>query len=485
MEEDFMIASIIHDNNICYPDGKECYSPSEHYPEYPFTHIATRPNLVYQAVRNCLAQAELDKENFGTPAWDPLGKFIKKGDKVFILCNFVYHRKPREPLKDFFGKCTHASILRSLIDYVYISTGSTGIISFGNAPLQSCSWEQVLKDTDASILPEFYKNNNVKVSAKDLRLQINERNLLGNISFSKMESNAKYTLVELDEKSILNDLYSGNEKIKFRVSDYNPNMTESFHGYKNHKYIINNDILSSDVIISVPKLKTHEKVGITIGLKGFVGCVGSKDCLAHHRFGPPILKGDEYPDNGRLQIILSKFHDFVYKRNYPRFISPLLEIIDINFRRIFRKIFKKIQVGAWYGNDTTWRMVIDLAHIMYFADRNGEMADEIQRKHIVLIDGVVGGEGNGPLSPSPVESKTVIFSDNIVCGDIIACKVMGYDPKKIPLLHYSMQDYSLFNLLLSQKVNCILNWEKVDCDNVDAILGRSFNPPDGWKGYLL
>ena len=61
--------------------------------------------------------------------------------------------------------------------------------------------------------------------------------------------------------------------------------------------MIHRDVLEADVVIHLSKLKTHEKVGITCGLKGFVGSVGHKDCLAHHRFGPPGRGGDEYPDS--------------------------------------------------------------------------------------------------------------------------------------------------------------------------------------------
>lgn len=118
-----MKASVIHNTQIFYPDDKEFFSPSEQYPEYPFAHTASRPNLVYQAVRNYLAQARLDTDYVGTPNWNPLGEFIKNGDKVFVLCNFVYHRRPKESLENFFGKYTHGSILRIVIDNILIATG--------------------------------------------------------------------------------------------------------------------------------------------------------------------------------------------------------------------------------------------------------------------------------------------------------------------------------------------------------------------------
>jgi len=478
-----MLTSIILNDDLSYPDNTEYYSPSESYPEYQFSHIASKINHVYDAVRECFLQAGLDVKNVGTSDWNPLGEYINNGDKVFLLCNFVYHKKPNETEKEFFGKCTHASIIRVLLDYVYIATGKNGIISFGNAPLQSCSWEQILLDSGAEYINDFYKRNSIDISARDLRLSINERNSLGKVTFSKERDNSQATLVNLGGNSLLDELYEKDKKVRFRVSDYNPDRIENFHGFNKHDYIISNEILISDVVLSVPKLKTHEKVGITVGLKGLVGCVGHKDCLAHHRLGPPKQNGDEYPDNGNWQVLVSRFHDFVYRKRYPKFFWPVFEIFDKNLQRIVRIIFKKIQFGAWFGNDTTWRMTIDLAHIMHHADRNGKMTQNLQRKHLVLIDGIISGEGDGPLSPVPVDSRTIIFSDNIAFGDFIACKLMGFDPYKIPLVYNAIEDRKLIGQDLAE-MTCNINGCQIFSTDVKEVIGRPFVPPIGWKGYL-
>ena len=102
--------------------------------------------------------------------------------------------------------------------------------------------------------------------------------------------------VELGQDSLLAALQpEGGAVPAFRVSDYNPGMTEQYHSATSHRYVVSKEVLESDVIVCVPKLKTHEKVGVTCGLKGFVGIVGSKDCLAHHRFGGPESRGRRVP----------------------------------------------------------------------------------------------------------------------------------------------------------------------------------------------
>ena len=63
--------SLLVDESLSYPEGDEYFSPDERFPEYPFDHISGKKNPVYRAVRNLIAQAGLDKENFGTPRWNP------------------------------------------------------------------------------------------------------------------------------------------------------------------------------------------------------------------------------------------------------------------------------------------------------------------------------------------------------------------------------------------------------------------------------
>lgn len=478
-----MLSSLMHNPAITYPSSRYNFSPSESYPEYPFDDISSEQNNIYKSVRDCFIQAGLDEENIGKNNWNPLKNYVNKRDSVFVLCNFVYHRRQQETIDQFFAKCTHASILRAVIDYIYIATGRDGVIAFGNAPLQSCNWDKVLADTGALTLLDFYKKVSLNVEAKDLRLFIAERSIAGNTLSVDRKPDDEGVLVSLGENSFLNHLYLSNQPLRFRVSDYNPDRIEKFHDLDRHDYVINRTILESDVIFSVPKLKTHEKVGITVGLKGFVGCVGHKDCLAHHRFGSPNMKGDEYPNNGNLQVLMSKFHDYVYRRNYPRLLQNTFEILDRASRHIARRYFNKIQGGAWFGNDTAWRMTLDLARIVFYAARNGKLVNQTQRRHIMLIDGVTSGEGNGPLAPIPVHSHLIAFVDNIVFGDLLACRLMGFNYKRLPLIDVAIRDQEL-SFFDHEPVYCVYNGQSIEHSEIESILERPFATPQGWQGYL-
>ena len=52
--------------------------------------------------------------------------------------------------------------------------------------------------------------------------------------------------------------------------------------------------IDADVVVNVPKLKTHKKAGITGALKNLVGINGHKAFLPHHRKGGSLDGGDAY-----------------------------------------------------------------------------------------------------------------------------------------------------------------------------------------------
>src|SRR5262245_6530139 len=148
--------SVVRDPALQYPNAASFFSPDEKFPEYAFDDVARSANPVYRAVRELLRQAGLDPADFGRPGWNPLGKWIRKGQTVFVLCNFVYHRRAKEPISHFQSKCTQAAVIRPIIDYVLKAVGPGGRVRFGNAPLQSCDWSRVLAQTGGAQMEFFY-----------------------------------------------------------------------------------------------------------------------------------------------------------------------------------------------------------------------------------------------------------------------------------------------------------------------------------------
>jgi uncharacterized protein (DUF362 family) len=476
--------SLLIDPSIEYPDARDFFSPDELFPEYRFNHLSSIKNPVYTAVRQCFAQSGLDQEHYGTPLWNPLGDFIKPGNRVFVLCNFANERRNKELIENYQARCTHGSVLRAVIDYILIAIGQTGTVSFGNAPVQFCRWDSVLDDTGARSVFDFYQMRKIPVKAIDLRLFVNRTNSLGASTQVDRRSEAEGISVNLDGDSLFVEL-DRHKAHQYRVMNYNPKRTEAFHSHGSHTYIINRHILESDVIFSIPKLKTHEKVGISCALKGFVGTVGHKDSLPHHRFGSPRIGGDEYPqDKSGLLQLQSVFHEYVQQTKADSNWGRLLRVTYRVIRRLTRK-WAPTTEGAWWGNDTAWRMVLDLVRISTYASISGELQPAPCRKHFVLIDGIYGGEGEGPAYPTAVRSGVLLFGDNLVTADYINSILMGYDPLSIPLVRESLTlaKYPLLNReLMAEQIVC--NGKPKALSELEKMEKYHFEPPPGWKGKL-
>lgn len=472
------------DSDLVYPVDGDGFSPDESFPEYRFASLSNQPNAIYRAVRETFSQTGLDLHQFGTPEWNPLGTFIKPGQRVFILCNFVYHKRFNESDKNFLAKCTHGSVLRAIIDYVLIATGPNGQVCFGNAPIQSCVWENVLKETGAADVEKFYRQHGLGVQAKDLRCFISEYDFWGRELRSKTVETEQIIDVSMGIESWFSTLNGkDNQNSEYRVYDYNPNQTKESHSLSRHHYFINREILNADVVISLPKMKTHEKVGITCGLKGFVGIIGHKECLAHYRFGSPNLGGDEYPYNSRFRYAISRFSDWTSSLN-PSLLKRGMQIVNRSILRLLR-LTGTIQGGSWYGNDTAWRMALDLAQIAHYCDRAGHMQETKQRNNLILVDGVIGGEGNGPLSPEAINSGILVFSDEVALGDLAVTHLMGWNPVKLPIIReaFTNQKFSLTSQAFNQG-EMVYNKRYLQLASLSRMVTYQYKTPDGWYGHV-
>lgn len=276
-----------------------------------------------------------------------------------------------------------------------------------------------------------------------------------------------------------------NADVHFRVLDYDGRRTETFHHPGRHAYVINRRILDSDVIFSVPKLKTHEKVGITCVIKGCVGTVGHKDSLAHHRFGAPTEGGDEYPtDRFSVRRMMSHLHDSVQKTSLDSASGRWLRLLDRTLRRATR-FWTADSGGAWWGNDTCWRMAVDLARIITYADSSGKLHAKPIRSHLAVIDGIVGGEGNGPLSPTAVDSGYLIFGDCVVNVDIVAATLMGFDPQKLPIV-WEPIELTQYPILARPpgEETIIHNGKGTSLRQLRSAVTDKYRSPRGWERHL-
>lgn len=116
-------------------------------------------------------------------------------------------------------------------------------------------------------------------------------------------------------------------------------------------------IADADVVISMPKMKTHHWAGLTLSLKNCFGCVPGR-------------------------------------------------------------------VYGWPKNALHWagieQSILDVAAAV--------------RPDYAIVDGIVGMEGNGPISGTPIAANVLVFGDDPVATDVIGARVMGFDPGKVAYL---------------------------------------------------
>ncbi len=464
------------------------WSPTDAFPEYRWPRAEGPANHAYRAVRGALQLLGLDAEHFDTSEWNPLGGIVRPGDTVVLKPNFIrdFHDTRGD---DIVSLITHGSIIRAVLDYVAIALQGRGRVVISDAPQCEACFERIAAATGVEAIQQFYKANSpIPVDIIDLRREYTEKQDGVIVGHRPLPGDpAGYTVVDLGRHSEffpINDMCHrlyGSEYDRSEVADHQ-------HGDV-HEYLISRTILDADVFINLPKMKTHKKVGVTLNLKNLVGINGNKNWLPHHREGVPASGGDQYADSGlseRLeQVVLATF-----KRHFPK-LGPLRKLLGGAAKKAGRVAFgdtdtDRIRSGNWYGNDTTWRMVLDLNRALRYADGDGRLHDSPQRRYFSLVDGIIGGEGNGPMGSDPRRSGVVVAGVDPLAVDLTCARIMGFNYRQIPVLANALKDHH-YALNTAAWEDIVSRSNNGDYDRpLHTIEGpcMAFKAHFGWKGHI-
>jgi uncharacterized protein (DUF362 family) len=369
---------------------------------------------------------------------NPLGHIIKPGDTVFIKPNWVAHEYRKscdfDNRGDVYSVITHPSVIRVMVDSVATALDGRGEIIIGDNPSI---------DADFSKLRGLVQLNDLE-KRTDIKCRILDLRPLVCTDLRHYGKRRKMVKQPGDPRGVTT-VNLGKASLFYRVTPFlyrgvfnNRWETILHHIGGRHEYGFSNSILNADVYISLPKLKTHRKVGATLNLKGLVGTNATKNYLVHWRVGFPMIGGDEYPD----------------------FLSWLKS-----------KREKVTHRGAWYGNDTAWRMVVDIYNAF---------TRKVSRTFTV-IDGIVSGERDGPFCPKKKDTQTLIAGEDLLVTDCVAARLMDFDIHKIQYLDYLINQESIVVRDIDVVSNDLEN--KKFFDEKNRYL--KFLPPRGWETISL
>ena len=419
-------------------------------------------------------------------ALDLPSDFIRPGDHVVLKPNWIKEHDERHPGP---GKwehvITHPAVVEAVACWAAEEMAGEGAITICDAPQTDSSFSQIVRYTRIADVVARSRDRFPRVNFSILDLRQEEWHTVDGVTVAKRKLPGDprgSTHVRLGSASEFVG-FAGEGRL-FGAS-YDMAETNARHHGMNHEYLLCGTPMWADVLINLPKLKTHKKVGITCALKNLVGINANKNWLPHHTEGSPGDGGDQFPEATKKARLERQLMGAAKRLLKDR---PLLSRFFVPLKGIGRMYFGDTQYvvrsGNWHGNDTCWRMVLDLNKCLFFFDGHGQPRTE-PRRYLAVADGIVGGEGNGPMAPDPKPCGVILASTHPVALDSVAATLMGFDWRKIPLLLHSFSPSQL----------SLTDFEPADISvvsNCEAWSGSlesmqdvfDFRPHFGWIGSI-
>jgi uncharacterized protein (DUF362 family) len=436
-------------------------------------HIIYTIEKCKELIREALLSAGLGAIENNKPFLD----IINPGSTVLLKPNWVVHKNYSGLSKD--SLITNQYFIEAVLIEVF-KCGPKKII-IGDAPIQGCDFNELFEPSWIEHILSFAP---CPIEIIDFRRTI-LKSVDNEIEFKKENArdSAHYILFDLKAKSMLEpvSLPSG----KFRVVMYDSKLLNARHYPGTHQYLIAREAFDADVIINLPKLKTHRKAGLTGALKNIVGLNGNKEFLPHHRVGGSLSGGDCYQAKSKLKRISEYMFDKANRRIETRISKSFIKCACLVLG-IAKKLGADDEMeGGWYGNDTIWRMTLDLNTILLYGKADGSMSMTKQRKLISLTDAIIAGDTEGPLSVEPVQLGMVTVASSSIFADMVHAALMGFDWKKIPTISkaFKCDDFPLtsFN---PEDCEVFLNQKKICMQELREEYGKKFRAPKNWQGFI-
>jgi uncharacterized protein (DUF362 family) len=417
----------------------------------------------------------------GTP-----DNLIQPGDRVVIKPNWIKEHDERFPGPEHWEHVvTHPTVIEAVARWVAARLGARGSIVLCDAPQTDSSFVTLRRYCELDKVLQRCRADYPMLEVEILDLRLEEWRSVDGVTVSKTRlagDPAGTTHVHLDGASEFVD-YSGQGRLY--GASYDTAETNRRHSGDRHEYLVCRTPMDADVFINIPKLKTHKKVGITCALKNLVGINANKNWLPHHTEGTPDGGGDQFPASTTKARL-----EYSWMGQAKRFLNGrhTLSRFFVPFKKLGRLYFgdtqRVVRSGNWHGNDTCWRMVVDLNKCLFFFDGSGSRRTKPLR-YLCVVDGIVAGEGNGPMAPDAKQCGLILAGAHPVAVDCVAATLMGLDWKKMRLLQNSFRIGQLnFVGFTPDDLQVVSNKEAWSGGIEDIRDTFTFRPHFGWVGAI-
>ncbi len=483
------------------------FDPDEAFCELTDITVSALKNDVYRRIRQLFIDLQLDKKHLDTPEWSPMSELLSPGNTVVIKPNLVLHAG-NEEMQTYLT--THPSILRPIIDYCWKALNHSGLIVVGDAPSAEANFDILAGRLGLRDMVEKLRSRGVNVELHDFRVLkvltengvwVGEQEVTSDTPSSQIINLGRQSMFAIDKY----------KDIKLHGAGYDIKATNQHHSGDTQEYRVSKRILNADVVISVPKLKTHRKAGLTCCLKNLVGINCDKNYLPHFAMGSTNMGGDEMPAIDGKNILFLRSYNWVREhiigagwkvlgRPGVRFLR-LLKCLSHELTTVSQTEVKTtsaakdysdtetdlagwlhsrlsgqpVAAGAWAGNETICRMILDLNRIFLCCDKNGNLKDKTDRKVFYVVDGIEMGMGNGPTSPTPLNAGLLAAGWNGYELDTGILRLFGVDPDCITLYSMAKNEPWMF---ANNDGDKMLNGEIL---HERDLLSLKILPPDGWS----
>lgn len=405
---------------------------------------------------------------------------------VVIKPNWVQQSHEYKP-EEWESVITHPDVVLAVVEVLAELMHGRGSICLCDAPHTYANFEQIVNRGQLKKRFEALKSQwpNLNLELLDLRREI--WTLKEGVVINRkpnVQDPRGYVRLNMKANSLFYK-YSGEGL--YYGADYDSRVVNSHHYGETQEYLLAGTPMACDLFVNLPKMKTHKKTGITCCLKNLVGINGDKNWLPHHTKGSPQSGGDEFQSDSFTHIIERKL------KKIGQLISLSIPVLGNRCFRKMRNVGKHIfgdsenviRNGNWHGNDTCWRMVLDLNRAFLYGNSNGSWRSQTKPKHyLAIVDGIIAGQGNGPLCPDSVSSGILIGGTNPAVVDAVVSRLMGFDIQKIPMIKNAFEPH-LWPIACCQLDEIFVDDErygkKVALADLALAVQEGFKPHFGWR----